>query len=562
MSTWEGRKWADRRSVGRSGRRARSGLVALLIVLGLIAIAPAAASATIRYTTPTGTGSCTETDPCSLDVALAWSGPGDEVRLAADEYRRTSQLVISTPNLTISGPPGRYSPADFRAFLIFETEAEGAPSGFDDQVKIRVLRDGLKLERLSVSGTAGTEILINSLLNDAMELRRVAVFDDQSFGSVVGQDVVIENSVIRQSGGTFAAEVTGAITGSTITSTGGIAISNSDAYHDPDPPYFDYCDLQILNTIAVGATGNLVTNNGGSACEPDTSFNYSWIPRFPGFGGDGIIDPGLFTVAGPDNIPDSPPALSSPFTGDFNLALDSPAINTGCGGSCGIEDFYGRPRPIGAGNDIGATETILPPSISAIRVDSVESTRAELSAPVNPNGGATFWNFQQRVAGTTEWETFQGGVTDEGASETIVRGTAQPLDQLTTYEVRLVGVNDSGVESFSPAITTLRTPGVGIVSARARVTAGKVTVKAKIRTSGAGRVDLRATTGRAGSRTWCQTGRRVTGAGVHAVNCQLGRKGRKKLRKGPLRLTLRATYSSGSRGIGAAERRLTIPRRR
>ena len=81
--------------------------MALLILLGLIAIAPAAASATIRYTTPTGTGSCTETDPCSLDVALAWSGPGDEVRLSADEYRRTSQLVISTPNLTISGPPGR-----------------------------------------------------------------------------------------------------------------------------------------------------------------------------------------------------------------------------------------------------------------------------------------------------------------------------------------------------------------------------------------------------------------------------------------------------------------------
>lgn len=523
--------------------------------MGLLAIAPATASATVLYTTPTGGfGGCTEEIPCSLDTALAWASEGDEVRLTAEEYRRTTRLEIFTPNLTISGPPGRYSPTDFRAFLIFEGVTTGP--------NILVQANGLALERVSIAGGAGSgNVMINARNTVDLRLDRVSIVDAGSEQTVVAQDASIVNSIIRQdSGGYAAVGITGAVYGSTVTSADAIAIVNDDAYHD-----FPNCSLELLNTIAVGAAGNLVTANGVGGCLPDIRFGYSWIPRDPGFGGDGIIDPGRFTVAGPGNLPDSPPALPSPFSGNFGLALDSPAIDTGdtgCGGSCGIEDFYGRPRPIGPENDIGATETILPPWISTVGVDSVTSTRARISAAINPNGGATTWNFQIRKSGSSAWEAVVGAVTNQDTEPVIVSGIAQPLEPLTSYELRLSGINESGVERFSRATTTLRTEGVRITSAGARVTAGKVTVKTKVRTSGPGRVDLRAITRPGGSKTWCRTDRRVTAAGIHDVNCQIGRKGRKKLRKAPLRLTLRAAYSSGSRVIDATRRNLTIPRKR
>lgn len=542
-------------------RIARVATTAIVTLLGLVAIAPAAASAATLYTSPTGgVSGCTEGSPCSLDTALAWAQPGDEIRLAADEYRRTSQLEITTPNLTIAGPPGRYSPLDFRAFLIFEPPATSASN-------IRVRADGFSLERVSVVGAAGAQVLINSLTNDGMTLARVSIVDTGSQQTVVGQDASIENSVIRQDSGTYGAVgITGAIYGSTITSATADAIVNDDSYHDPT--FGDYCDLQILNTIAVGATGNLVTANGASACDPNIDYDYSWIPSSPGFGGGGIVDPGGFVTAGAENLADSPPALTSPFGGTFDLALDSPAVNTGCGGSCGIEDFYGRPRPIGAGNDIGATETILPASISTVALDSVTWNEAELSATVNPNGGATSWNFQIREAGDLNWDTVVGGTTGDGVSPVTVRGTAQPLKPDTSYELRLGGVNTTGVESVSPSITSFTTGpappvvSIRIRSAKAKVTRKGVSIRTRVRTSTPGRVNLRAFARTGALRTWCRAAKRVGAAGVHTLTCRLGRKARGRVRRGPLRLTLEAALAANSGLRATSVRNLTIPRRR
>ncbi|MFM9076958.1 MAG: choice-of-anchor Q domain-containing protein [Solirubrobacterales bacterium] len=568
-----GKTAGRRRATLRRSGFGRSALVATGAAIGLLVIAPSIAQAAIRYTSPTGSGgACTEGSPCSLTQGVVGAATGDEVRLTADEYYLNSALTIGVTNLTISGPPGRYAPSDSRAFIFFRTEAEGAPAGFDNQPKFDVGQNGLTLSRLSIVGRSGPTSLINALNVDFLTLDRVIVFDDDSAFTVTAQDASIVNSVIRHTstavGGGTASNITGAILGSTITSATGNAVVNNDNYHDP--AFGDYCELQILNTIAVGAASNLRTVDTGSTCSPNTTFDYSWIPASAGYGGGGIFPSGFITT-GANNLADSPPALVTPLNGVFALALDSPAIDTGCGGSCGLEDFYGRPRPIGSGNDIGATETILPPSISTVGVDSTTSGRAELSGTINPNGGATTYNFQIRKAGTTTWEAVVGATTGQGTTTGIVRGTAQPLDPSTSYEVRLNGLNEAGVEVVSPAVTSFRTDAgptpppsasVQIRSAKAKLTRKSAKVQAKVRTSASGRVTLRGTTGYTPRKTWCQTTKPVTAAGIHTVTCNLGRKGRARVRKGPLGLTLRAQFTDGVNSPVLTSRVLTIPRRR
>ncbi len=544
----------------------RSILVTTLAAIGLLAVAPSIASAAIRYTSPTGSGvACSQASPCSLTQGVNGASAGDEVRLTAEEYTVNSQLEVPAgrDNLTISGPPGRYSPADFQAFIFFVSPATNATN-------ILVRADGFSLERVNINGAAGPgNVLINGLLAEGMSLERVRIFDGGSLVTIVSQDATIQNSIIRQNSGTVAAGITGAIFGSTITSVTGTAIANDDNWHDS--AVGDYCSLLILNTIAVGAVRNLSTTDGGSACNPVTTYNNSWIPSASGFGGGGISDPGGFLTTGAENLPNSPPALASPFSGVVELALDSPAINTGCGGSCGVEDFYGRPRPIGVENDIGATETILPPTISTVGVDSKTYDRAQLSATINPNGGTTTYNFQIRKAGAPTWESFDGSTTGEGTLPETVRGTAQPLDPETSYEVRVIGLNSSGVESTSPAVTTFTTDAapqpvpaafVQIRSAKAKVTRRAAQIQARIRTSGAGRVTLRATPAAGGTKTWCRVRKTVAAAGVHTVSCNLGRKGRTRIRKSALGLVLKASFTDGTNNSATTQRRFTIPRKR
>ncbi len=534
--------------------RLRGGIA---VFIAATVIAPATASAAMRYTAPSGSGSaCTEASPCSLPTGVSGASAGDEVRMTADEYNLTSQLEITVPNLTIAGPPGRYTPSQFQAFMIFSGAATTVAN-------IRVSADGFTLRRVSISGQSGGQILINSLNHDNMQLDRVRVFDNGSQQTIVGQDALITNSVIRQDAGTYAAvNITGAIFGSTITSATGRAIVNDDAYHDS--AVGAYCDLQVLNTIAIGAVSNLQAVDGGSACAPAVQYAYSWIPAAAGSGGGGIAPSGFIT-AGEGNLPDSPPALSSPLGGGIELALDSPAINAGCGGSCGDEDFYGRPRPIGAGNDIGATETILPPTLSPVSVGTVDVTSAAVSATVNPNGGATTYNFQIRKAGTSDWGSFDGATTGEGAADEPVSGTARPLDPSTGYEVRVVGSNSAGEVAGSPvAFRTPATPAsLTVSSLKAKVGKRGAYFTSRATVNTAGSLAQTATTGSGRkTKTWCRTMTTVRRAAGYPLKCNLGSKGRRYLKKRSLALTVKTTLRAATGTSVTNTRKLTIKRRR
>jgi hypothetical protein len=93
----------------------------LLLAVVLLAAGPtAAAHATVRYAAPGATGSypCAESDPCSLDYAIAVPGDGDddEAVLAPGDYVRTTPLLLR--RRTISGP----APGTGEARLVFDLD--------------------------------------------------------------------------------------------------------------------------------------------------------------------------------------------------------------------------------------------------------------------------------------------------------------------------------------------------------------------------------------------------------------------------------------------------------
>jgi serine protease len=85
---------------------------------------------------------------------------------------------------------------------------------------------------------------------------------------------------------------------------------------------------------------NLVWNNGT---------NYLGMPNQTGLSGNVSVDPRFLDPQ--DN---------------FQLALDSPAIDAGTSLGGPDHDFLGRPRPMGAAPDLGAYETVPEPSLVAI----------------------------------------------------------------------------------------------------------------------------------------------------------------------------------------------------
>ncbi|MFM8562127.1 MAG: hypothetical protein ACKOB9_08540, partial [Solirubrobacterales bacterium] len=62
--------------------------------------------------------------------------------------------------------------------------------------------------------------------------------------------------------------------------------------------------------------------------------------------------------------------------------------------------------------------------------------------------------------------------------------------------------------------------------------------------------------------TRCRVSKTVSAAGTYTLKCNLGRKGRKALRKEALRLTVKTTLTPTAGAAVSAERKLTLKRKR
>lgn len=555
-------------------RRAIIGSMA--IIVGLLAITPPASAATIRYASHTvadGAGTpCTQSAPCSLFDAVTGAGDGDTVKLTADEYYLSGPLEVHANDLTIEGPAGIGAPGDFIAYIFFRDAAGGGAP--DSAHKLLIFANNTHFRRVAINGTAtGGGILVGAgdSTRTGQTYDRTFITNHGDGVALVGHGASITNSVVRQTGtGTSGSAVimSGAITGTTVYSREGTAVAALDSYLLSS----NGCSIAVRNSMAWGAYANLLVDDTGalSGCTSiSVDYDHSWIPDPLATGGPlggGIRLVGTGTaVPGAHNLADTPAVFdptdpSDSYLGNWVLPLGSPAIDAGCtGGACSDHDYYGRPRPIGAANDIGPMEQTLPPAVSAVAVSSMSTAGATLAATVSPRGAATTYTLQIRRPGT-DWSNVATGSTADPFAAVPVNASPT-LSPGAEYEARITATNErgtaiSGITAFRASEATIALSGL-----KAKVTKKRARLVSKATVSWAGRITQKATSGTRGV-TRCSTGRDVAAPGSYRLTCALTTKARTALRKGPLRLRVVTTLRPTSGDPASITSRLKISRRR
>lgn len=103
---------------------------------------------------------------------------------------------------------------------------------------------------------------------------------------------------------------------------------------------------------------------------------------------------------------------------------------------------------------------------------------------------------------------------------------------------------------------------LSVSAVKAKVTRKSATIRSRVRVSGAGTIDQRATSGSRKLRVRCRSTRTVGTASTGTFSCRLGSKGRRAVRKRALRLTLSTTFTPTSGTPVTTTRKITIKRKR
>lgn len=539
----------------------------LIAIIGALAVITAtlgsqfANAATIRYATPTGTGTaCTQTSPCSVTEAVVSAGDGDTVQLAAEEYNLSSTLAIIANNLTIRGPAGINNPGDHIPYLIFTDPMPHTDS------KINLFGSNVRFERVGIVGNAGGSAHIIS--GDGASYDQVLMINFGDSDTLRGRNVTVTNSVVSQFGASTgaAAAISGMITGSTIFSQRGTAILQTAGYvASPD------CSTTIRNTLAWGESSNLTLDNSGGSCPSiDIDYDYSWISnvRSPRTGGGMTFGGGSVSLSpGSHNLPDAtvvfdPTDPRDTYISDLVLPPDSPAIDAGCTASCSDQDFYGRPRPIGEANDIGAMEQSLAPTMSAIATGPVGATTARISVNIDPRGAASTYSIQYRKAGDSAWAYhLDGDITAALFGPTTVSANLTGLASMTDYEAQVTSRNSRG--DATPLQVAFRTgaPSVNVAGLKAKVTRKKAKLTSSVEPSDAGTITQIATAGKS-TKPRCKTTKAAAEAGSYALTCPLSKKTRKELRRNALKLKVTTTLKLADGATATKKSKLKVKRQR
>lgn len=363
---------------------------------------------------------------------------------------------------------------------------------------------------------------------------------------------------------------------------------------------FDNTQTSARDVVLLSQDGTLVTSFNANVVQP--AVVYSVLAR-----GDGkVFLGGSFSQVG------SPPqARGALALVDTTGALDSfnpgfsyfsgPVINSM------VQQFDGQLLTGGEFDSVGGTPRnslarLNPDGTADAFNPGLGSLSTVYSIALQPDGkvvlggsfsqvGGEFRNYLARVLATTPQAAPTGVTATAGVGKAEVSWTAVPgeisgytatvdpggetcsatfsptctvtgLTAGTTYSVTVRARNPFGPGPASSRSNRVTPPAVSVSSVQRKVTRKAVLVTSRVRVSESGRIAQRATTGSGRLKTWCQASKSAGAAGTYALKCNLGRKGRKALRKNSLKLTLRTTFTTGSGVAVSANRKVTIKRKR
>jgi regulation of enolase protein 1 (concanavalin A-like superfamily) len=178
-------------------------------------------------------------------------------------------------------------------------------------------------------------------------------------------------------------------------------------------------DIRLLNNVAYSRNGGNANDNGSNT---DVVYDYNIY-----FNGKVAVKGAHDVVADPQFVRAS---LTPPLSGDFHLKAGSPGIDSASrvGGTTPSVDLASAARPLGAGLDRGAFETV--PAIAAPVIDSGRSLAAQVGTPVSytihASGTPTRFGATNLPAGLTV-DTATGRIagtpTTAGATSATVSAT-------------------------------------------------------------------------------------------------------------------------------------------
>jgi hypothetical protein len=318
-----------------------------IVLVVVLAFAPAAA-AEQRYAAPDGGGlECTRSAPCALDDAIEEAFPDDEVIVLAGTYPVFSSiepLFRIAIHGDFSGPMPR---------IVGSTGPEEAPLALFGSSSI--------VEYLDITNTAalGATGIACSFDQEINRVRIKVLGGDRPVGISTFGGCTFRNSLIVAEGERAQA----------VSSTG----RNGDS-----PARFSNVTAIAHGQDSLGLFVTYFT-------EPEVLGSYDAIVRNSIFHGDKAdIDPGLsgwgpgrvdighsnFATVGTSSgkvidrggNQSAPPQFVSSAAGDYTEAASSPTIGTGLlEAAVGPFDLAGNPRVFGGGIDIGAFEFVPPP---------------------------------------------------------------------------------------------------------------------------------------------------------------------------------------------------------
>ncbi|MBU6337898.1 MAG: NHL repeat-containing protein [Acidobacteria bacterium] len=328
---------------------------------------------------------------------------------------------------------------------------------------------------------------------------------------------------------------------------------------DPDGNIFT-ANFSVNTITRIGSGGSPSSLFAGSGASPSSMTFDSARNLY-------VTNSGSATVIkiAPDGTV-SAPISTGPGSNPNGITIDSDGnlfvVNTGTNNVVKISSGGGVPDIAPAPPDEPATPT------AAAGVNS-----ATVNLPANPAdkryGAPTSYTV------TAVEDTSKSCTVNVPATSCVVSGLAAGSSYTFVARANLNAWQTSASAASSPvtptAPTPTPTPAVSVSALKAKVSKKDAYLTSRVTVSAAGRIAQAATTSRRvgkGSKrrtqitTRCRVSRNATAAGTYALKCNLGSKGRKAIKQGSLRLTVKTTLTATSGTAVSNLLKLTIKRKR